>query len=261
MLAGMAELGMASLLTAFAAGTLSVFSPCVMPLMPAYLSLVSGMSLDEMRQGVGPEHSRRPVLIGAGAFVLGFSFIFVLLGASASAIGPWLRTWHLDFGSFKLGISQFAGALILLMGLHVAGWLRLPWLDREKRFEVAAVASPAGAALVGAAFAFGWTPCIGPILGGILTLAGSRETVGEGVLLLATYSAGLGVPFIAAAFSLEAFLRVFSSVRQHFRKLEIFAGCMLIFVGFLVLTNQLTRLYGYFAFLERWVIALEEGLL
>ncbi len=258
----MADLGIASLLTAFAAGTLSVLSPCVMPLMPAYLSLVSGMSLEEMREGGGPERrSRRPVLIGAGAFILGFSCVFVLLGASASAIGPWLRTWNLEIAGFRVGVAQLAGALIFAMGLHVAGWLRIPWLDREKRFDVAAVASPAGAALVGAAFAFGWTPCIGPILGGILTLAGSRETVGEGVLLLATYSAGLGVPFLAAAFSLEAFLRAFGSLRRHFHKLELFAGGVLILVGFLVFTNQLTRLYGYFAFLERWVVALEEALL
>ena len=213
MLEGMAELGIASLVTAFAAGTLSVLSPCVMPLMPADLSLVSGMSLEEMREGAGSVPSRRPVLIGAAAFVLGFSLVFVLLGASASAVGPWLRTWHLEVGGFRIGVAQLAGALILAMGLHVAGVLR------------------------------------------------SRETVGEGVLLLATYSAGLGVPFLAAAMSLEAFLRAFGSLRRHFQKLELFAGGVLVLVGALVLTNQLTRLYGYFVFLERWVVALEEALL
>ncbi len=258
----MSELGFASLLTAFAAGTVSVLSPCVMPLMPAYLSLVSGMSLEEMRHGDAQGRpARARVLVGAGAFILGFSSIFVLLGASASAVGPLLRTWHVEIVGFRVGIAQLGGLLILLMGLHVTGWLRIPWLDRETRFEVARVASPAGAALVGAAFAFGWTPCIGPILGGILTLAASRETVGEGVVLLAVYSLGLGVPFFAAALSLEAFLRAFASMRRHFHKLELFAGSVLVVVGVLVMGNQLSRLYGYFAFLERWVFALEDALL
>ncbi len=257
----MTELGIASLLTAFAAGMLSVLSPCVMPLMPAYLSLVSGMSLDELRDPEASPSSRRRVLIGASAFILGFSVVFVLLGASASAIGPLLRTWHVEVAGARLGVAQLAGGLIFAMGLHVTGWMRIPWLDREQRFDVAAVAGPAGAALVGAAFAFGWTPCIGPILGGILTLAGSRDTVGDGVLLLATYSLGLGVPFFAAAFSLEAFLRAFASVRRHFHRLELASGVVLMGVGLLVMTNQLTRLYGYFAFLERWVVALEETLL
>ncbi len=143
----------------------------------------------------------------------------------------------------------------------MAGWLRIPWLDREKRFDVASVASPAGAGLVGAAFAFGWTPCIGPILGGILTLAGSQESVGQGVVLLSIYSLGLGVPFLIAALSLEAFLRAFSKFRRHFQTLEWASGAILVAVGLLVMTNQLTRLNGYFVFLEDWVVALEGALL
>ncbi len=251
-----------TLVTAFAAGLLSVLSPCVLPLMPAYLSLVSGLSVEQLRE-TEPEASRRGRTMGAAvAFVLGFSAVFVVLGASATLLGRWLRTWHISIGDTQLGIAQLAGVIIIVMGLHVAGVLRIPFLYREQRFEVEKrPTSVWGAGLVGAAFAFGWTPCVGPILGGILTLAGGRETVLEGVGLLSIYSLGLGLPFLVAAWSLERFLATFGRLRSHFRKIELASGALLVGVGLLVLTNQLTRLNSYFGFLEDLVVRLEETLL
>jgi cytochrome c-type biogenesis protein len=259
----MYDFGLSSLATAFVAGLLSVLSPCVMPLMPAYLSMVSGISVEEMRgaDGADPKRTRRRVMRSALAFVLGFSAVFVLLGVSATWLGARLRTWHLEVFGWEFGIAQLAGLVIVVMGLHLAGVLQIPVLYREKRLDLPAPTGLLGATVVGAAFAFGWTPCVGPILGAILTLAGGRETVGQGAVMLSAYAAGLGVPFLAAAWSLDTFLLTFRRIRRHFRKLEIGAGALLVAVGLMVFTNQLTRLNTYFAFLEKWVLRLEERLL
>lgn len=247
---------------AFGAGLLSVLSPCVLPLMPAYLSLISGISVEEMREPEATPRLRARVLGASLGFILGFSAVFIVLGASVALIGSNLRAWHVELLGAQIGITQIAGLLIVVMGLHLAGVLRIPLLYRERRFEVGAVrAGPLGAALVGAAFAFGWTPCIGPILGGILTLAGSQDTVWAGMGLLVTYSAGLAVPFLLAAWSLERFFRAFRRIRNHFRTLEVVSGGLLVAVGLLVLTDQFTRLNRYLAFMNDWVIALEETLL
>lgn len=248
--------------TAWVAGLLSVLSPCVLPLMPAYLSLVSGISVEELRARADEAEVRQRVLAAAAAFVAGFSAVFVVLGASATVVGRWLRAFRLDLFGVEIGIHQIAGLVIVVMGLHLAGLLRIPWLYGEKRFQgPARPTGPLGAAAVGAAFAFGWTPCVGPILGGILTLAGARETIGQGIGLLAVYSLGLGVPFLVAAWSLERFLGAIHGVRRHLHKLEVAAGVLLALVGLLVMTNQLTRLNGYFQFLEDAVVRLEEMLL
>ncbi len=259
----MYDFGLSSLATAFVAGLLSVLSPCVMPLMPAYLSMVSGVSVEEMRDAAGADRgrTRRRVMGSALAFVLGFSTVFVLLGVSATLLGTRLRMWHLVIFGWEFGIAQLAGLVIVAMGLHLAGLLPIPALYREKRLELSAPAGLFGATLVGAAFAFGWTPCVGPILGAILTLAGGRETVGQGAVMLSAYAAGLGIPFLAAAWSLDTFLLTFGRIRRHFRKLEIGSGALLVAVGLMVFTNQLTRLNAYFAFLGEWVIRLEERLL
>ncbi len=250
----------ASLATAFGAGVLSVLSPCVMPLMPAYLSLISGISVDEMREEarVG---LRRRVLLGCAGFVAGFSAVFVLLGATATAAGRVLRTWHVDVFGLEVGATHLAGVVIVLMGLHLLGWLPIPLLLRESRFHAARPRGFLGTFLVGAAFAFGWTPCVGPILGAILTLAGGRETVGEGMALLAVYSLGLGVPFFMAGWSIEIFFRGFAHVRQYFRVIERVSGALLVGIGLLVLTQQLTVLNAYFSFLSDWVVRAEEALL
>ncbi len=258
----MGDLGLGSVLAAFGAGLLSVLSPCVLPLMPAYLSLVSGVTVEEMREHAAQGQVHRHVLRACLGFVLGFSAVFVSLGATATLLGRALRSWRAEVLGVEFGLIQLAGLVIIVMGLHVAGLLHVPFLHREARAELRSrPAGPLGAALVGAAFAFGWSPCIGPILGGILTLAGSHDTVGQGVWLLSVYSAGLAVPFLLAGWSLEHFLAAFQRVRSHFRKIELASGALLVGVGVLVLTDQLTRLNAWFAFLNRFVLRLEESLL
>jgi cytochrome c-type biogenesis protein len=251
-----------SLLTAFLAGLLSVLSPCVLPLLPAYLSLVSGMSVEELRSEAPDNAVRRRVMSAAFAFVCGFSVVFVVLGASATLLGRVLRSFHLDVFGFEIGVSQVAGLLIIVMGLHLTGVIQIPLLYSEKRFEgPKGPTSLVGAGLVGAAFAFGWTPCVGPILGGILTLAGARETVLDGMGLLTVYSAGLAVPVLLAALSVERFLGALRRLKNHFRTIELISGGLLIAVGLLVMTDQLTRINSYFFFLEEIVVKLEEALL
>ena len=251
-----------SLLTAFAAGLLSVLSPCVLPLLPAYLSLVSGISVEELRTQATEREVRRRVMATSLAFVGGFSAVFVVLGASATLLGRVLRSFRIEALGTSIGVAQIAGVVIVAMGLHLLGVLRIPWLYREARFEGPnRPTGPIGAALVGAAFAFGWTPCVGPILGGILTLAGARETVLQGMGMLTVYSAGLAVPFLLAAWSVERFLGALRRLKAHFGTIERVSGALLVVVGVLVLTDQLTRINSYFFFLEDWVVRLEEALL
>jgi cytochrome c-type biogenesis protein len=186
----------------------------------------------------------------------------VLLGASATLLGRVMRSFRLEVFGVEIGIAQIAGVLIILMGLHLTGLIQIPLLYREKRFEgPTRPTSLFGAGLVGAAFAFGWTPCVGPILGGILTLAGARDTVLEGMGLLTVYSAGLAVPFLLTAWSVERFLGALRRLRDHFRTIELVSGALLVVVGLLVLTDQLTRMNQYFSFLEEIVMKLEEALL
>jgi cytochrome c-type biogenesis protein len=251
-----------SFVTAFAAGLLSVLSPCVLPLLPAYLSLVSGLSVDELRSQGSQREVRARVMSASLAFVLGFSFVFVVLGASATLIGRVLRGFRIDVFGFELGVAQVAGLVIIAMGLHLTGLVRIPLLYRERRFEgPQRPTTLVGAAAVGAAFAFGWTPCVGPILGGILTLAGARETVAQGMLMLSVYSAGLAVPFLLTAWSVERFLGALRRLRGHFRAIELASGALLVLVGVLVVTDQLSRFNAYFGFLEEVVVRLEESLL
>jgi cytochrome c-type biogenesis protein len=261
-------LSLASFATAFAAGLLSVLSPCVMPLMPAYLSLISGISVDELRTGPESEGEgmpgglRRRVLIGCAGFIAGFSTVFVVLGASATVIGRVLQTWQVDVFGVPITAVQIAGVVIVAMGLHLMGVLPIPWLYRDARFGGSLrPKSFLGTYLVGAAFAFGWSPCVGPILGGILTLAGGRETVYEGMLLLAVYSAGLGIPFLLAGWSIEFFFGLFQRMRHHFRTVEIVSGTLLVAVGVLVASNRLAVLNEYFLFLSDAIERAEQALL
>jgi cytochrome c-type biogenesis protein len=246
---------------AFAAGVISVLSPCVLPLMPAYLSLISGLTVEELRAGEQP-HLRRRVMLGCASFVAGFSTVFVLLGASATTIGRVLQTWRVEVFGVPVGAAQLAGLVIIAMGLHLIGWLRIPFLYRDtRRMGSGRPTSLLGTALVGAAFAFGWSPCVGPILGGILTIAGSRETVYDGMVLLAVYSLGLGIPFFLAGWSLEFFFRALGHVKRHFRRIEVASGVLLVALGILVLTNRLTALNAYFVFMNDLVEAAERWLL
>jgi len=247
---------------AFAAGLISVMSPCVMPLMPAYLSLISGISVDEMRDDEISPDLRRRVLLGCAGFVGGFSTIFILLGASATVVGHVLQTWRVEVGGVEISAVQIAGVVIIAMGLHLMGLLPIPALYRDTRFQGAAEPRGfLGTYLVGAAFAFGWSPCVGPILGGILTIAGSRDTVWAGMALLAIYSMGLGLPFFLAGWSIEFFFRALGRMRRYFRTLEIVSGVLLIALGLLVATNRLAILNDYFGFLNDVVEAAESWLL
>lgn len=220
-----------SFMTAAIAGALSFLSPCVLPLVPPYLCYMAGVSVEDFREENAASPQRRSLIIAALCFVLGFTTVFVALGAGASTIGAFLRAWQQE-------IAIVAGLVIILMGLNFLGILRLSILSREARFQARnAPATPPGAYIMGLAFAFGWTPCIGPVLGPILTLAGGRETVGEGAALLAAYSLGLGIPFLVAALFSGAFMRFLGKFRVHLGKVEKAMGILLIIAGVLFLTG------------------------
>jgi cytochrome c-type biogenesis protein len=227
-----------TLLAAFVAGVLSFISPCVLPLIPGYLSFVSGVTLDEMRGTGAPVSAsasvRRRAVTMSLAFVIGFSLVFIGLGASATAIGTLLME-HLSL------LGKIAGVVIILFGLHMMGVLKIGLLYSEKRMQTSG--KPAGffgAMLVGVAFAFGWTPCIGPILAAILAVAATQESVAEGVKLLAVYSAGLGVPFIATSLAINKFFAASARIRRHYHAIEVTSGVLLVIVGVLIFTNRFT---------------------
>jgi cytochrome c-type biogenesis protein len=227
--------------SAAAAGALSFLSPCVLPLVPPYLCYMAGVSVDDFRQEnlqARGSPARLALISASLAFVLGFTTIFVALGAGASTIGRFLRVWQ-----EPLAIA--AGALIVIMGLNFLGVLRIPLLSREARFQAPGKpASAAAAYVMGLAFAFGWTPCIGPVLGPILTLAGGRGTVGEGAALLAVYSLGLGVPFMLAALFSGAFMRFLARFRLHLGRIEKIIGALLVVAGLLFMTGGI-RIASY----------------
>lgn len=227
-------MGNVTLFAAFGAGFLSFISPCVLPLIPGYISYISGMSLDDMRKA--DTAARRRLFTSTLFFILGFSLVFMAMGASASAIGAFL------LGHLRI-VQRIAGAVIVIFGLHLLGVFRIGFLDRDTRVQTSRKpATPLGALIVGTAFAFGWTPCIGPILGGILTIAGSKNTVGEGVLLLAVYSAGLGVPFLLTSLAVDRFFAASARVRRYYRAIEIVSGVLLVLLGLLIFTDKFTVL-------------------
>jgi len=227
-----------TLFAAFGAGLLSFISPCVLPLIPGYLSYISGLSLDEMRgpgaAAVQVASVRNRVLLSSFAFIIGFSLVFVALGASASAIGQFLMS--------RLSIlGKVAGAIIVLFGLHTMGLLRIDWLYQEKRVQSnRRPAGFVGAMLVGVAFAFWWTPCIGPILAGILAIAAAQNTIGQGVKLLLAYSLGLAIPFFAAALAINRFFAAFARIRKHYHFIELTSGALLVIIGILIFTDRFT---------------------
>ena len=228
-----------TLLAAFAAGFLSFVSPCVLPLIPGYVSFVSGLTLEEMRGDTAVTNARRQVLIASLWFVLGFSLVFIALGATASVIGKVIL-------KNQPILSKVAGAILVVLGLHTMGVFRLRFLESEKRVHTQSKPrGPLGAVLVGVAFAFGWTPCIGPILGGILTIAGSRETVAEGVQLLAVYSMGLGIPFLLTAMAINQFFAASARIRKYYHAIEIISGALIVVIGLLIFFNQFTIITQY----------------
>jgi cytochrome c-type biogenesis protein len=236
----MTELGP---LVAFIGGFLSFLSPCVLPLVPGYISMTSGVGIDKLKKG--GEGATAAVATSSLLFILGFSTVFVGLGASASTVGQFLSENRLWF-------NKVAGVIIILFGLFLLGAFKISALYREQRLHVAGGTGKAGAFLLGFAFAFGWTPCIGPILGAVLLLAAREGTLGQGVFLLAVYSLGLGVPFFLSALAMNKFLTFYQGFRRYLQWVERAAGVLLIAVGLLVFTNQLTWLSSYFAWLNRF---------
>ena len=228
-----------TLLASFIAGFLSFVSPCVLPLIPGYISFISGLTLEDMQGKTAVEASRRHVLIASIAFVLGFTVVFVTLGATASAVGKFV-TSQLPI------LSKIAGAMLIVFGLHMMGVFRIRLLENEARVQTnRKPAGPVGAFLVGLAFAFGWTPCIGPILGGILTIAASRESVGEGVQLLGVYSLGLGVPFLLTSVAINQFFTAAAKIRRYYHAIEMISGGLLILVGLLIFFDKFTVIVKY----------------
>ncbi len=218
------------------AGLLSFLSPCVLPLVPPYLCYLAGTSVEELtEEGANLRAARRDVLLAALMFVAGFTTIFVLLGATASVLGQALR-------QYLWIMSWAAGLAIIAMGLHFLGVFRLAFLYREKRLEVAKPAGVGGAYLMGLAFAFGWTPCIGPILAAILAVAGSGDTVGRGMLLLGVYSLGLGIPFILAALGMGRFMALMAKFRTRFGQVEKAMGFLLVATGIAFLSGGMERM-------------------
>jgi cytochrome c-type biogenesis protein len=282
-----------SVFAAFVAGLVSFLSPCVLPLVPGYISMLSGIGVEQLKEGQTP---RAGLLTSALAFVFGFSIVFITFGASASAVGSFLvRNRSL--------LAPLAGALIILFGLHLVGWLSkislragfvigiilvaagvtlslqpgiaghtlkavhfysvaiifllgpamTRWLNRDIHFRnLGGQPGIVSGFLMGFAFAFGWTPCIGPILAGVLAIAATRETIGEGVFLLACYSAGLAIPFLVTALGIGSFLKFYQRFRRHLHTVEVFSGVLLIAVGGLVFMNRLIWLSGKLTFLNKF---------
>jgi cytochrome c-type biogenesis protein len=236
---------------AFVAGTVSFLSPCVLPLVPGYVSLISGTTVDELQQ----EQKRNlfsGVMLKSAAFILGFSVVFIALGAAATKIGQITKSYHSV-------LSIVAGVVIIVFGLHLTGLLQIKALYADKRLHsITGGKSMWGAFVVGFAFAFGWTPCIGPILSAILALAAAQGTVQRGIVLLAIYSLGLAVPFLLTSLGIERFLAFYSRFRSHLHKVEVASGVLLIIIGLLIGFNKFTALNSYFGFLNDYVIKLER---
>jgi cytochrome c-type biogenesis protein len=238
-----------SVLVAMGAGLLSFLSPCVFPLIPSYLAFVGGLSLEEIQGSVVADARHRRQLLGhAVAFIVGFSTIFIAFGASATALGQLLF-------DYQLLIRKVGGVLVVLFGLHIAGWLSLPFLLREKHLDLKAQPGGyLGAYLVGVTFAAGWIPCVGPILGSILVMASTSQTVGQGILLLAAYSAGLAIPFFLSALLFGRFLHFFTRFKRLLPWVSRVSGLLLILVGVLLLTDYFTLLSTFaLRFTPEWL--------
>ncbi|TPQ51585.1 cytochrome C biogenesis protein [Prosthecomicrobium hirschii] len=224
------------LAVAFGGGLISFISPCVLPLVPPYLAYMAGVTIDEYQGAAAESAARRRVVLASAAFVAGFTTVFVILGVSISALGQLVRN-YLDL------LGTLAGIAIIVMGLHFLGLFRITLLYREARVEMKRRPAGAfGAYLMGLAFAFGWTPCIGPVLSAILAVAGSRDTVGEGAALLAVYSLGLGLPFLAAAFFAGPFLAMMKGLRARLGWVEKGMGVLLVVAGIAFLTGGMQRM-------------------
>ena len=221
------------------AGLLSFLSPCVLPIVPGYLCFLAGTSLDKIASGEDASKERN-VFYFALSFVFGFSTVFILLGASATLLSGLIYE-YLDI------LRVVGGIIIIIFGVHFMQIIQLPFLNRDTRYQIESYRPGiVGSYVIGLSFAFGWTPCIGPILGSVLSIAASSETVTYGIVLLMLYSAGLGIPFLLAAYAINGFMKFLSKIRNYIRVIESFTGVLLVIFGILILTNRIQELAFFF---------------
>jgi len=242
-----------AIVTAFVAGLLSFLSPCVLPLVPGYISIISGFSLDQLKGKTQDASLKRAVMMSSLMFILGFTISFIALGATATSLTKFLL--------IRMPILRYiAGIVMIVFALHVLGVFRINALYQDKRMHnLQAKSGMFGALILGLVFALGWSPCLGPILATILGLASEQETVLRGTFLLFIYSAGLGIPFLMTSLGLNKFLSFYNRFKRHFRALEIVSGILILGVGVLILTDQMTRLNTYFQFLSDFEYRIEEA--
>ncbi|MGA3197366.1 MAG: cytochrome c biogenesis protein CcdA [Terriglobales bacterium] len=233
-------------LAAFVAGLISFLSPCVLPLVPGYVSLISGAGIEELKSTEG--HLLRKVMLNSAAFIIGFSLVFITLGAISTEVGQVLA-------QYKSLLARIAGVIIILFGLHLTGIFQIKALLADTRLhQLKGGASPWGAFVIGFAFAFGWTPCVGPILAVVLGFAATQDTVWKGIFLLAIYSAGLAVPFLITSLGIERFLKFYNRFKFHMHAVEVASGGLLIVLGILLVMGRFAIISGYFSFLNRFAL-------
>jgi cytochrome c-type biogenesis protein len=233
-------------IAAFFAGLISFLSPCVLPLVPGYVSLISGAGVEELKSPRA--QLMRRVMINSIGFILGFSVVFITLGAISTELGQFAAR-------YKHTLSIVAGIVVIIFGLHLTGIFQIKWLLQDTRLHsVKGSSTPIGAFVIGFAFAFGWTPCLGPILSAILVIASQEDKVLTGILLLAVYSLGLAVPFLLTSLLMERFLKFYSRFRSHMHALEIASGGLLIALGVLLVIGRFTLISSWLSFLNRFAL-------
>ncbi|MGD0791337.1 MAG: cytochrome c biogenesis protein CcdA [Terriglobales bacterium] len=233
-------------LAAFVAGLISFLSPCVLPLVPGYVSLISGVGVEQLKLKEGGLF--RKVMLNSAAFIIGFSIVFITLGAISTEVGQILA-------QYKSLLARIAGAVIILFGLHLTGIFQIKALLADTRLHGLKGSSSAwGAFVIGFAFAFGWTPCVGPILAVVLGFAAAQDTVWKGIFLLAIYSAGLAVPFLLTSLGIERFLKFYNRFKFHMHAVEVASGVLLIGLGILLVMGRFALLSGYFSFLNKFAL-------
>jgi cytochrome c-type biogenesis protein len=233
-------------IAAFLAGLVSFLSPCVLPLVPGYVSLISGVGVEQLK--TQESQLLRKVMLNSIAFILGFSVVFIALGAVATEVSQMLAR-------YRSTLVEVAGVVIILFGLHLTGVFKIKALYTDARLHsVKGGSTPWGAFVIGFAFAFGWTPCVGPVLTVILTFAAAQDSITKGIILLAIYSLGLAVPFLLTALLLERFLKFYSRFRAHMHAVEVASGALLIALGVLLVMGRFTIISNYLSFLNRFAL-------
>jgi len=233
-------------IAAFLAGLVSFLSPCVLPLVPGYVSLISGAGVEELKSA--QSQLMRRVMVNSVGFIFGFSIVFVTLGAISTGVGQLAA-------QYKHTLSIVAGVVVIIFGLHLTGIFQIKWLLQDARLHnVKGSSTPFGAFVIGFAFAFGWTPCLGPILSAILLIASQEDKVVRGILLLAVYSLGLAVPFLMTSLLMERFLKFYSRFRSHMHALEVASGGLMIALGVLLVIGRFTLISSWLSFLNRFAL-------